>query len=176
MTLLESLRSAALSRGDWGAASVERQANTSACFLHQPFLPNTPHPSTCTQRMVVDGIQRGEAVSLARAGAAGDEAAVPKVEASGASALELEKARSAAAVTGGASEAEAIDARREGKSVVEARRHTTAREVARRVYSESGLRGFYRGFGVSVLQFAPTSAVSVAAAVMVIFEAATTGG
>lgn len=36
----------------------------------------------------------------------------------------------------------------------------TAREVARQVYGESGLRGFYRGFGISVLQFAPTSAVS----------------
>ncbi len=36
----------------------------------------------------------------------------------------------------------------------------TAREVARQIYGESGLRGFYRGFGVSVLQFAPTSAVS----------------
>lgn len=39
----------------------------------------------------------------------------------------------------------------------------TAREVARQVYGESGLRGFYRGFGVSVLQFAPTSAVSYVA-------------
>lgn len=145
--------------------TLKRQANNPAYILHQPFPPNTPHLSTCTQRMVVDGIQRGQAVSLARA--AEGKALVPKVKASGASALELEKARSTAAVTGGASEAEAIDARREGKSVVEARHHTTAREVARRVYSESGLRGFYRGFGVSILQFAPTSAVSVAAAVMV---------
>eukprot|EP00903_Cladosiphon_okamuranus_P013684 g12743.t1 len=39
------------------------------------------------------------------------------------------------------------------------RTNVTAREVARQVYGESGLRGFYRGFGVSVLQFAPTSAV-----------------
>lgn len=125
--------------------------------------------------MVVDGIQRDQAVSLAavRAGPAGGDAAVPKVEAAGAAALELEKARSTAAASG----AEAIDARREGKSVFEARRHTTAREVARHVYSESGLRGFYRGFGVSVLQFAPTSAVSAAAAaVMTIFVAAATGG
>lgn len=39
-------------------------------------------------------------------------------------------------------------------------RKVTARQVAKRVYTESGVRGFYRGFGVSVLQFAPTSAVS----------------
>lgn len=39
-------------------------------------------------------------------------------------------------------------------------RNVTARQVANRVYKESGLRGFYRGFGISVLQFAPTSAVS----------------
>ncbi|CAN0001159.1 unnamed protein product [Ectocarpus sp. 4 AP-2014] len=37
--------------------------------------------------------------------------------------------------------------------------NVTAREVARQVYGESGLRGFYRGFGISVLQFAPTSAI-----------------
>lgn len=37
----------------------------------------------------------------------------------------------------------------------------TAGQVSRQVYAESGFLGFYRGFGASVLQFAPTSAVSV---------------
>eukprot|EP00752_Nemacystus_decipiens_P006840 g6142.t1 len=46
-----------------------------------------------------------------------------------------------------------------GRVGEEGRARVTAREVARQVYGESGLRGFYRGFGVSVLQFAPTSAI-----------------
>lgn len=36
----------------------------------------------------------------------------------------------------------------------------TARQVIRQVYQESGLLGFYRGIGMSVMQFAPSSAVS----------------
>ncbi|CBN75118.1 conserved unknown protein [Ectocarpus siliculosus] len=36
---------------------------------------------------------------------------------------------------------------------------TVPLDIIGQVYGESGLRGFYRGFGISVLQFAPTSAI-----------------
>lgn len=35
----------------------------------------------------------------------------------------------------------------------------TMLQVTRQIYGESGILGFYRGFYVSILQFAPTSAV-----------------
>ncbi|CAM9384822.1 unnamed protein product [Pylaiella littoralis] len=116
------------------------------------------------QRMMVDrprGSTNGtsssaisSATPVAAAGAGGEARAPPQ----GGSAVGEEgrnQGRGVGAGTrvgGGGAEAEA-EARPRG------RKNITAREVARQVYAESGLRGFYRGFGVSVLQFAPTSAI-----------------
>ncbi|CAM9833180.1 unnamed protein product, partial [Discosporangium mesarthrocarpum] len=46
-----------------------------------------------------------------------------------------------------------------GAATAGARSDLNARQVIREIYRESGLGGFYRGFHVSVLQFAPTSAI-----------------
>lgn len=97
------------------------------------------------------------------------------VSASGASACAAKTARSAGEVAGASGSGKGAPQQTEGGRAAgvgaegEARdrrgggvRNLTAREVARQVYGESGVRGFYRGFGISVLQFAPTSAVSCA--------------
>lgn len=99
---------------------------------------------------------RGSVSPVEAAGAGAEARAQPQAGATGEKAEEgRNRGRGGGAGVGaGAGGAEA-EARPEG-----GRKNITAREVARQVYAESGLRGFYRGFGISVLQFAPTSAVS----------------
>ena len=110
--------------------------------------------------MVIDNLRSAIGSRQEASKAAAVEAAGPAVEATIATSSEQGALRRAVAGAGvgGETGAEGTSARQRGSG--EGGRFVSAQDVAREVYRESGLRGFYRGFGVSVLQFAPTSAVS----------------
>ncbi|CAM9967198.1 unnamed protein product [Ascophyllum nodosum] len=112
-----------------------------------------------SQRMVIDSLRSAIGSRQEASKAAAVEAAGPAVEATIATSSEQGALRRAVAGAGvgGETGAEGTSARQRGSG--EGGRFVSAQDVAREVYRESGLRGFYRGFGVSVLQFAPTSAI-----------------
>lgn len=105
-----------------------------------------------TQRMMVD-TSKTEAVPVMEATSAA-EGATARSASPAEAALTMERNGISQAKEGWSVRGAEAASKGSGK-----RGNLTAREVARQVYGESGMRGFYRGFGVSVLQFAPTSAV-----------------
>lgn len=118
-------------------------------FSPSPLLPfpsalvTTPDSKSlcwCEQRMMV-GVAAEGAVPVAAAEAGGGAGAAA--------------AATAAVVQNGGAGARGMETSAKKNSL-------SMFQVARQVYGESGILGFYRGFYISILQFAPTSAVSVA--------------